>query len=126
MEVQREELGDYSRNLEASIKDNRERLSRTEERIRGLISFIADGDRSTYVVSALRDMEAHAEAERADLDRLTQESREPLRLPSIDELTNLAFDQEDRLMEDSVAGRVQLQRWLKDEQIRISPADKGS
>ena len=73
-----------------------------------MISFIADGDRSTYVVSTLRDMEAHAKAERANLDRLIQESREPLRLPSIDELTNLAFNLEDRLMEDPVTGRVQL------------------
>ncbi len=46
-----EELRDYSRNLEARRKERVERLARTEEKIRGLIEFIATGDRSEYVVA---------------------------------------------------------------------------
>jgi hypothetical protein len=34
-------LRDYSRNLEARRKERVERLARTEEKIRGLIEFIA-------------------------------------------------------------------------------------
>ena len=36
-----EYLRDYSRNLEADIKERRERIERTEDKIRGLIEFIA-------------------------------------------------------------------------------------
>ena len=59
-----EELRDYSRNLEAEIKTHRERIERTENRIKGLVDFIADGDRSEAVVSGLRDLEAQAMSER--------------------------------------------------------------
>ncbi|HEU4727308.1 MAG TPA: hypothetical protein VFT22_05455 [Kofleriaceae bacterium] len=41
-----EELRGYSRNLEARRKERVEHLARTEDKIRGLIEFIATGDRS--------------------------------------------------------------------------------
>ena len=46
-----EELRDYSRNLEARRKERVERLARTEDKMRGLVDFIATGGRSEYVVS---------------------------------------------------------------------------
>ncbi len=82
---------DYSKGMDAGLKDHRDRLKRTEERIKGLVGFIADGDRSEYVVSTLRDLEAQAKAERAAIDRLHKEAQEPLRLPSIDEITAAVF-----------------------------------
>ncbi len=42
-------LGNYTRELDRELKERRERLQRTEERIKGLVGFIADGDRSEYV-----------------------------------------------------------------------------
>jgi DNA-binding FrmR family transcriptional regulator len=45
-----EYLRDYSKNLEADIKERQERIQRTEGQIRGLIDFIAQGDRSQYVL----------------------------------------------------------------------------
>lgn len=48
-----EELRDDTRDLEARGKERVERLERTEEKIRGLIAFIATGDRSEYVVATL-------------------------------------------------------------------------
>jgi hypothetical protein len=78
-----DELRDYTRNLEARRKERVERLERTEEKIRGLLAFIATGDRSEYVVATLRDLEAFARAEKAALAELTQEANRPLRLPSM-------------------------------------------
>src|SRR5678815_5389631 len=44
-----EELRDYSNKLSAELRDRRERLARTEEKMRGRVDFIATGDRSEYV-----------------------------------------------------------------------------
>ena len=60
-----ERLRDYSRTLDAELRERRERLKRTEDRIKGLVTFIADGDRSEYIVTTLRDLEAQAKTERA-------------------------------------------------------------
>jgi Arc/MetJ-type ribon-helix-helix transcriptional regulator len=64
------------------------------------VGFIADGDRSEYVVSALRDLEAQAKAERAAIERLQREAQQPLRLPSLEEITRGAFG-----LEKLIAGR---------------------
>jgi hypothetical protein len=65
-----EYLRDYSRNLDAEIKERRERIKRTEDKIRGLVDFIAQGDRSEYVVTTLRDMETYVRAEKAAVEQL--------------------------------------------------------
>jgi DNA invertase Pin-like site-specific DNA recombinase len=120
-----EELRDYARNLEARRKERVERLERTEEKIRGLIEFIATGDRSEYVVATLRDLEAFARAEKATLAELAQEANRPLRLPSIDEVTVLATDLEARLTDDAELGRAALRRWLNDGVIRVDQSPDG-
>ncbi len=111
---------DYSKGMDAGLKDHRDRLKRTEERIKGLVGFIADGDRSEYVVSTLRDLEAQAKAERAAIDRLHKEAQEPLRLPSIDEITAAGFRLDALLSGDPEQGRTRLRRWLRDSEIRIA------
>ena len=90
----------YARNLEARRKERTERLARTEEKTRGLIEFIATGDRSEYVVATQRDLEAFARSENAALAELAEEADQALRLPSIDEVTALATDLEARLTDD--------------------------
>ena len=114
-----EYLRDYSRNLEADIKERRDRIKRTEDKIRGLIEFIAQGDRSEYVVSTLRDMETYVRAEKAAVDQLVTQAQEPLRLPSVDEIASLALQLDARLNDDPQAGRAQLLRWLKDGKLRV-------
>jgi uncharacterized protein YbjQ (UPF0145 family) len=120
-----EELRDYARNLEARRKERVERLARTEDKIRGLIEFIATGDRSEYVVSTLRDLEAFARSEKAALADLVQEAQRPLRLPSIDEVTALATDLEARLTDDPEVGRAALRRWLHEGVIRVDQGPDG-
>jgi site-specific DNA recombinase len=121
-----EELRDYSNKISAELRDRRERLARTEDKMRGLVDFIATGDRSDYVVSTLRDLEAFTRQERAALAELEQASREPLRLPSIDEVCAQVADLDARLAQDPEAGREQLRRWLKDGAIRIGPNKDGA
>src|SRR5215468_8372888 len=120
-----EELRDYSRNLEARRRERVERLARTEEKIRGLIEFIATGDRSEYVVATLRDLEAFARSEKAALAELAQEANRPLRLPSIEEVTALATDLEARLTEDPELGREALRRWLHEGRILVDQGRDG-
>ncbi|HEX3760891.1 MAG TPA: hypothetical protein VHW23_19470, partial [Kofleriaceae bacterium] len=118
-------LRDYSRNLEARRKERIERLARTEDKIRGLIEFIATGDRSEYVVATLRDLEAFARSEKAALADLAQEANRPLRLPSIEEVTALATDLNARLTEDPELGREALRRWLHEGRIVVDQGPDG-
>jgi site-specific DNA recombinase len=114
-----ERVRDYARNLEAELKDRRERLKRTEDRIRGLVQFISDGDRSEYVTLALRDLEAQAKADRAGIERVQREAQRPLPLPSVDEITRAVFNVNRWLADRPDVARPRLRRWLKDGVIRI-------
>lgn len=120
-----EELRDFGRKLEAHRKERAERLERTEEKIRGLIEFIAMGDRSDYVTSTLRDLEAFARSEKAALAELAQEADRPIRLPSLEEVAALASDLEPRLMEDPELGREALRRWLHEGKILVDQGPEG-
>jgi hypothetical protein len=116
-----EELRDYSNKLSAELRDRRERLARTEEKMRGRVDFIATGDRSEYVVSTLHDLESFTRQEREALADLERASHEPLRLPCIEEVCARVADLDAWLAQDPEAGREQLRRWLKDGAIRIGP-----
>lgn len=118
-------LRDYSKELDAELKDRRDRLKRTEERLKGLVGFIADGDRSEYVVSTLRDLEVQAKSERAAIERLHREAQEPIRLPSLDEISAAVFRLDELLAGDPSEARARLRRWLKDGEIRVARRDGG-
>jgi hypothetical protein len=78
-----------------------------------LVDFIATGGRSEYVVSTLRNLEAFTRQERAALAELEQASREPLHLPSIDEVCAQVADRDAGLAQDPEAGREQLRRLVE-------------
>jgi site-specific DNA recombinase len=120
------ELRDFSRRVEEELNQCKTRLARTEEQIQSLIRFIAQGERSDYVSTALRDLEGQARADKIELARLTQQAQTPLRLPSIQEVTALVFDLDSRLAEDPEAGRQLLRRWFQDQQIQIIPQGDGT
>ena len=89
------------------------------------MGFIADGDRTDAVVSGLRDLEASAKTERAEIERLVADSHQPLRLPSIEEITRMVFDLEARATRDPEKTRAQLQRWHKSSTIRVRKRPDG-
>src|SRR3569623_2025454 len=120
-----EYLRDYSKNLDAEIKDRRDRIKRTEDKIRGLIEFVAQGDRSEYVTSTLKDLETYVLAEKAAVAQLVEQAQAPLRLPSVEEITSMAYKLNQRIQEDPMAGRAQLIRWLREGQLRVLKGPDG-
>lgn len=120
-----EYLRDYSKHLDDDIKERRDRIKRTEDKIRGLIDFVAQGDRSEYVTSTLKDLETYVRAEKATVAKLLEDAQEPLHLPSIDEISSLAFELDHRFQQNPEAGRAQLGRWLRDGSLRVVVGEDG-
>jgi hypothetical protein len=77
-----EKLGELSRSATKELDERRGRLARTEERIAGLIEFIAQGDRSEYVRKALADLEHQATEDKRAIEAVSARTRAPVRLPS--------------------------------------------
>src|SRR5688572_1096669 len=121
-----EELRDYSKKLDAELRDRKERLKRTEEKMAGLVDFLASGERSQYVISTLRDLEQFAKQEREAIAAIEDAAREPLRLPSIEEVEAQVRQLDARLQQDPESAREQLRRWLRDGSIRIGPREDGA
>ncbi len=67
------------------------RLARTEQRIGALIRFLADGDNSEYVVTALRDLHAQARTEKAAIAALEARGATPIALPTPAEVADRAL-----------------------------------
>ncbi len=115
----------WSSRWRPKLAERRARLGRAEDKMRGLVEFIASGDRTEYVVTTLRDLDAYAKEERAQIGALEAAAGEPLRLPSIDDVLAQVIDLDARLADDPEAGRARLGRWLKDSAIRVGPAATG-
>ncbi|MGN6108608.1 MAG: recombinase zinc beta ribbon domain-containing protein, partial [Kofleriaceae bacterium] len=118
-------LRDYSQTLDAEVREHRGRLTRTEDRIKGLIQFIADGERSEYIVATLRDLEVQAKTERAAIERIQREAQQPLCLPSPDEIVQAVYSFDAMLAGDAEVARARLRRWLRDGTLRVAKAGKG-
>ncbi|HEY3353169.1 MAG TPA: hypothetical protein VGQ83_07985 [Polyangia bacterium] len=107
------------------LQERQARLVRTNARIAGLVQFIADGDRSAAVVSGLHDLEAQAKAEKTAIADLELRAEQPIRLPTPEEIVELAFDLQARLAQDPEAGREWLRRILKGEKLVLEPQPDG-
>jgi site-specific DNA recombinase len=118
-------MGELNRGLDAELKERRARLARTEDKIRGLVEFIATGDRSDYVVSTMRDLEAHAKQEKAAIAELVRQARQPIALPSLDALTAAVGDLDALLAEDPIGGRTALHRLFQGGRIDLDPQPDG-
>jgi hypothetical protein len=66
-----------------------------------------------------------ASDERAQIAALEDSAREPLRLPSIDEVEAELRELDARLQQDPESAREQLRRWLRDGSIQIGPREDG-
>ncbi|MDQ3301488.1 MAG: recombinase family protein [Myxococcota bacterium] len=121
-----QQLGEHSRNLEKQLDERRDRLHRTELKIRGLIDFIATGDKSPYVISTMRDLEAYARTEKSEIASLTEEAREPIYLPSLDELNAMTTNMQMCMMADIERGREMLRRYLGEGIIKCGVDAQGA
>lgn len=90
------------------LTKRRQRLARTENKIRGLIEFIANGDRSDYIADTLRVLEAMAKQEKATITALERQARQPIALPSLDQLLGSVLDEGAAIEGDPLSGREKL------------------
>lgn len=118
-------LGHASRALNADLNERSERLRRTEERIAGLVQFIADGDDSVYVRSALKDLEAQALQEKEAIASLERSAAEPIRLPSIESIISRVQALRELLDVDPTRGREALREYFADGKITLHPMKSG-
>lgn len=118
-------LGESNRTLNRELDERSDRLARTEQRIRDLVSFIADGDRSEYVVTTLRNLEARARTEKAVIADLLARAKSPARLLTPDEVLGRAMDLEVTLAGDPVRAREALRHLFKDGRIVLRPQPEG-
>lgn len=121
-----EQLGELSRRMEKELRDRKARLTRTEEQIASLISYIARGEQSDYIGKALRQFEAEAKTDKHEIARLTEALKASIQLPTVDDITALVFEIDDRLQQDPEVGRQILQQWFAGQEIRVVPHDDGS
>lgn len=120
-----ERLGNWARERNAVLTERRQRLSRTEARIAGLIHFVSEGDHSAYVRSTLLDLEAQAKGEKDEIMAIERDASSVVHLPSPEELERLAHDLESRIAQDPLAGRAILRRLLVDGRIVLEPQADG-
>lgn len=100
-----ERLGGIAREQRRELVERRERLGRTEKRIGGIVVMQAEGDRSEYVASTRRDLEAQARDERAAIAELERAGSEPVRLPTVEEVVARVLELEAAFDRDPLRGR---------------------
>jgi hypothetical protein len=118
-------ITEWARTRGADLTERRGRLARTEKRIANLVSAIADGERSTALSDALRDLEAQAQDERRHIAALEQAEQAPVALPSPDVLLRGALDLEQRLEANPAGARDELHRLFKGKKITLVLGDDG-
>ncbi len=119
-------LGEVGREIDKELKERRARLARTEDRIKGLIGFIADGDQSPYVRQTLQDLEASARSEKEAISSLEGAAAKPISLSEVDTLLSGALDLEERFkVGDPAVGRLLLKEIFADGSILCHPQEGG-
>jgi site-specific DNA recombinase len=120
-----EVLGDMSKKTNAELLERRGRLARTEQRIAGLVEFIAQGDHSDSVRAALLDLESQAKSEKRAIAELLERAGAAVRLPSPEETVARALQFEKMLLEDPTRGREELRRLFEDGKVMLKPQPEG-
>ena len=119
------QLADLAKSRVKTKQECADRLARTEEKIQALIEFVARGDRSDYIRGKLRDLEASALSDRAELERLERDADLPIRLPTDEEVAEIARDVDGLLKAEPDVGRALLRRCLDGGTIRVGKGPSG-
>jgi len=120
-----EYLGESNRGAARELADRRASLARTEQRIAHLIRFIADGDSSEYVVTALRDLQAQARSEKAAIAALEARGAAPIALPTPAEVAARALNLKRLFDGNLLEVREALRRYFVDGRIVLTVAPEG-
>ena len=87
-----EQAGRQSREATSELTAREAELERTEKRIAGLVNFLADGDRSEYVIASLHELEEQARDHKRVIAQLRSRSTHPIELPTPEEAAELIGD----------------------------------
>jgi site-specific DNA recombinase len=120
-----EQLGELGRNMGRDVSERRERLARTEQRIHNLLLGMADGERSEYARTMLKDLEAQAAADKAAILALEDQARVPVVLPTPDQVARQCLNLERMLAADPLRAREALRRFFQGGRIRLTPGEDG-
>lgn len=120
-----EHLGRAGRDASRVLDEHSKRLARTEERIRALVDYLANGDRSEYVTDAMRDLEVQARADKAAIAAIKAAAGKPVVLPTPDELVERALALETLLAGDPLRAREALRRLFVDGRVVLHPQPQG-
>lgn len=118
-------LGDLERTTNLELSERTQRLARTDQRIRGLVEFVAQGDHSETVRATLQDLEVQAKMERAAIESLKDRLRGPVALPRPDDVLARATEFDATLRSDPHRARESLRRMFLDGRIVMTPSDDG-
>lgn len=121
-----ERLRARAQRAEADLTERVERLHRTEDRIHGLVKFIADGDESKYVRETLRDLEAQAKIDASAVEALKRELKSPVRLPTPEALVDRARDLEKVFTAEPVRAREALRGVFENGRIEMHSGEDGT
>ncbi len=114
-------LNKLSGEANAELEERHARLTRTENRIARLVQFIADGNQSDAVRSALKDLEAQARADKTAVKALRAQASLPIELPGIDAIVERALDIQTIVDADPTRAREELGRWFDGGHIKVTP-----
>ena len=118
-------LGESNRDATRDLGERRGSLARTEQRIAALIRFLADGDNSEYVVTALRDLHAQARTEKAAIAALEARGAAPIALPTPAEVAERALGLKRLFEGNPIEVREALRRYFVDGRIVVTPVAEG-
>jgi hypothetical protein len=121
-----EGLGNLARQVNAEREEHEARLSRTEQRIAGLVRFISEGDHSEYIRKTLTDLEAQAKVEKRAITALRLQAEHPVKLPSPEDVTRCVAVLDEVMGGDPLVAREQLRRLFDGGQLLLQPQKEGS
>ena len=120
-----ERLGDLTRERDGELRERRRKLDVVLRQVERLVNFVADGHGTPAVAEKLRGLEREADAHRHSLASLEKDAAAVIQLPAPEDLLQLVFDLEKRLLGDPVRGREELRRIFRDGRITLVPQPGG-
>lgn len=119
-------LGKRSREVDADLAERRARLTRTEERIAGLVRFISEGDHSAYVRQTLADLEAQAKTEKRAIADARKNASKPIELPSPERVLAQCASLHALVGSEPLRAREALRKLFDGERLLVIPQPDGT
>ncbi len=127
-QVLAKKLGEASRSIDREKRRIEQQLDRLDRQTRKLIDFISDADARALVPvkEALAEHQAERERLIEELRSLDARGRQPIKLPTFDEVQRVVFDLNAVLASDPTRAREALRPLFKDGSIVLEPQEDGS